>query len=60
LLREQGDYIGARALYERALAIFKAVLNIAYPHTQVVRRNLKLLREEMGHIPPGDPAPDAR
>jgi hypothetical protein len=48
LLKTQGDYTGARALYERASAIFKAVLNIAPPHTQVVRCNLELLRAEIG------------
>ncbi len=40
VLREQGDLAGARAHFERALAILERSLGPDHPKTQLVRENL--------------------
>ena len=43
LLSDQGDYAGARPLFERALEIFERVLGPDHPHTRLVHESLKSL-----------------
>jgi tetratricopeptide (TPR) repeat protein len=40
LLRAQGDYAGAKPLYERALAISEKALGAEHPSTKIIRENL--------------------
>jgi hypothetical protein len=44
-MQELGDLSGARAVFERALAIFEQVLGTEHPHTRRVRRNLVNLEQ---------------
>ena len=46
VLRALGDLAGAKAAFERALAICRKFLGDDHPHTNLVRRNLELLRPE--------------
>ena len=45
----QGDYAGARPLYERALAIYEKALGPEHPNTNVARRNLARLLLDSGN-----------
>ena len=44
LLQVQGDFAGARLLFERALAIFEKALGPEHPNTNLARRDLASLR----------------
>jgi hypothetical protein len=48
LLRAQGDFAGARRLFERALAIREKVLGGTHPDTNLTLANLALLRLHEG------------
>jgi hypothetical protein len=43
LLEDQGDLVGARLLYERALAIFEKALGSNHPYTATARKSLQIL-----------------
>jgi hypothetical protein len=43
VLQDQGDLAGARAHYERALAISRQFLGKEHPTTRLVRKNLERL-----------------
>jgi hypothetical protein len=43
VLRDLGDLAGAKAAYERALAILERTLGPDHPNTRTVRRNLECL-----------------
>jgi len=45
LLRAQGDLVGARPYYERALAIWEKRLGPDHPHTKIARGNLESLAD---------------
>jgi hypothetical protein len=47
VLRELGDLAGAKALFERALQIFREFLGDDHPNTRTVEENLRLLQEEL-------------
>jgi len=53
VLHAQGDFAGARALFERALHIFHAALGDEHPSTKTVRQNLERFLRQM---PPGSDA----
>jgi tetratricopeptide (TPR) repeat protein len=40
LLESQGDYAGAKRVYERALAISEKALGAEHPSTKIIRENL--------------------
>jgi hypothetical protein len=44
LLESQGDYAGAKPLYERSLAISEKALGAEHPSTKIIRGNLEALR----------------
>jgi len=46
VLQDMGDLAGARAAYERALAIFRRFYGEDHPHTQIVLGNLRALEDE--------------
>jgi len=48
LLRSQGDYAGARPLYERSLAIREKALGADHPDTAASLNNLGLLLQSQG------------
>jgi tetratricopeptide (TPR) repeat protein len=48
LLREQGDLVGARPLYERAIEVFENVLGPEHPDTAASLNNLASLLQEQG------------
>jgi tetratricopeptide (TPR) repeat protein len=50
VLRAQGDLAGARALYERALAINERVLSPDHPYTAMTLSNLASLMREQGDL----------
>ena len=43
VLKAEGDLAGARAAYERALAIAEKALGPDHPNTVIFRRNLDIL-----------------
>ena len=47
VLEAQGDLEGAKALYERALHIFKKFLGNDHPNTKTVQGHLRRLEGEM-------------
>ena len=49
LLRDQGDFAGARPLFERALAICERTRGADHPDTNIVRCNLSRLLLRIGH-----------
>jgi hypothetical protein len=48
VLRGQGDLVGARACFERALEILREFLGEDHPNTVKVRNNLGSLNQEFG------------
>ena len=48
VLQDLGDLAGARAAFERALAIFERVLGPDHPSTRIARGNLKSLDGRRG------------
>jgi tetratricopeptide (TPR) repeat protein len=50
LLRDQGDFAGARSLCERALAIREKVLGHEHPHTAMSLDNLANLLRDQGDL----------
>jgi tetratricopeptide (TPR) repeat protein len=51
LLRDQGDFVTARPLQERALAIYEKALGPEHPSASRARRNLALLLLATGRAP---------
>jgi tetratricopeptide (TPR) repeat protein len=50
VLRAQGDYLGAKSLYERALAVREKVLGVEHPETAVTLSNLAGLLRAQGNF----------
>jgi hypothetical protein len=48
VLRAQGDLAGARAAYERALAILEKFLPPEHPNLRIMRGNLEQVEGELG------------
>ena len=47
VLKDLGDYNGAKALLEKAILIFENNLGNQHPYTLTVKKNLKILNDEM-------------